>query len=216
MYERPPTPREELANTLSHGLGFLLAIFAALPLLILASLPRHDPLLLLGVTVFGLALALLYGASTMYHLLRPGRAKVFCRLLDHAAIYVLIAGTYTPFALGSLRGPLGWSVLLVVWTLALVGLALKLRFGFRYPLVSTALYLGMGWMVIFILQPLIAQIGWHGFGWLAAGGLCYTLGVGFYLWERLHYSHLYWHGFVLAGSTCHLVAVLHNVRTLAV
>lgn len=210
MYERLPSPREELANSLSHGFGFLLAVFAALPLLILRALPRRDPLLLVGATVFGLSLALLYAASTLYHLLPPGRAKVFCRLLDHAAIYVLIAGTYTPFALGALRGPLGWTVLLAVWTLAAAGFCLKLRFGFRFPLLSTALYLLMGWMSLFILRPLVAQIGWSGFAWLAAGGLCYTLGVGFYLWERLRFSHLYWHGFVLAGSACHLVAVLHN------
>lgn len=212
MFERPPTAREELANTLSHGVGFLLTVFAALPLLVLAALPHHDPLLLAGAAIFGLSLALLYAASTLYHLLPPGRSKVFCRLLDHAAIYVLIAGTYTPFALGVLRGPLGWTIFAAAWLLAAVGFGLKLRFGFRYPLVSTALYLLMGWMSLLILRPLVAGIGWEGFGWLLAGGLCYTLGVAFYLWERLHYSHLYWHGFVLAGSACHLVAILHSYR----
>ncbi len=215
MTTREPTDREEFANTLSHGLGFLLAVFAAIPLLVLSSLPRHDPFLLIGATIFGLSLTLLYAASTLYHLLPPGRAKRFCRLLDHAAIYILIAGTYTPFAVGPLRGSLGWTVLAVVWMLAGLGTALKLRFGFRYPMVSTALYLLMGWMVLLILRPLVAQIGWDGFGWLAAGGACYTLGVGFFIWERLHYSHLYWHGFVLLGSTCHLVAVLRSYAVIA-
>lgn len=208
MFERESTAREELANGLSHGVGFLLVVGAALPGLILSASRRHDGWQLFGSVVFGLSLALLYATSTLYHLLPPGRPKVFCRLLDHAAIYVLIAGTYTPFALGPLRGPLGWGVLGVVWTLAAVGTALKLRLGFRFPRLSVALYLLMGWLVLLVLRPLVIQIGWGGFGWLAAGGAFYSLGVIFFLWERLHYSHFYWHGFVLAGSACHLVAVL--------
>lgn len=208
MYERAPTVREEWANTLSHGFGFLLVVCAALPLLVATAWRQHDGWQLFGSVVYGLSLALLYAVSTLYHLFPPGRAKTFCRLLDHAAIYVLIAGTYTPFALGALRGPLGWGVLAVVWTLAAVGTALKLRVGFRFPKFSVALYLLMGWMVVLVLRPLVMQIGWSGFGWLAAGGSFYSLGVIFFLWERLHYSHLYWHGFVLAGSACHLVAVL--------
>ena len=215
MYERPPTVREELANTLSHGLGFLLVVCAALPLLVVSALRQGDGFLLVGSVVFGVSLAFLYAASTLYHLLPPGRAKGLCRVLDHAAIYILIAGTYTPFALGALRGPLGWSVLTVVWTLAAVGTALKLRVGFRFPKFSVALYLLMGWMVVLVLRPLVLQIGWGGFGWLLAGGSFYSLGVVFFLWERLHYSHLYWHGFVLAGSACHLVAVLGYAGGLA-
>ena len=129
-------------------------------------------------------------------------------MLDHAAIYVLIAGTYTPFAVGALRGPWGWSVLIVAWTLAALGVAMKLKVGFRYPKLSTAIYLLMGWMVLIVIRPLIAQIGLGGFGWVLAGGLCYSAGVIFFAWERLHYSHCYWHGFVLAGSACHFVAVL--------
>ena len=208
MTERTPTGGEELANTLSHGLGFLLAVFAALPLLVVSALRQHDGWQLFGAITFGFSLALLYAVSTLYHLLPPGRAKLFCRLLDHAAIYILIAGTYTPFALGALRGPLGWTVLVAVWTLAAVGTALKMKVGFRFPKLSVALYLLMGWLVLLVIHPLVAQIGWSGFGWLAAGGSFYSLGVIFFLWERLHYSHLYWHGFVLAGSACHLVAVL--------
>ena len=208
MTERPPTLGEELANTLSHGVGFVLAAFVALPLLVLSAWRQHDPWQLFGGIVFGASLVLLYGASTLYHLLPAGRSKRLCRVLDHAAIYVLIAGTYTPFAVGALRGPWGWSLLIVVWTLASMGVALKLRVGFRYPRLSTAVYLLMGWMVLIVIRPLIAQIGLGGFGWVLAGGLCYSLGVIFFAWERLHYSHLYWHGFVLAGSACHFVAVL--------
>ena len=208
MAERPPTAREELANTLSHGAGLFLVVFAAWPALVLSATRRHDPWLLAGGIIFGLSLAALYATSTLYHLLPEGRNKRFCRVLDHAAIYLLIAGTYTPFALGVLRGSVGGTVFVAVWTFALLGIALKLKDGFRHPLFSTALYLLMGWMVVFILGPLVAGIGWAGFGWLAAGGLCYTLGVAFYLWEQLHYSHAWWHGFVLAGSACHCVAVV--------
>ena len=208
MKDRPLTQAEELANTLSHGVGFLLAIFVALPTLVIAAWRQHDPWQLTSGIVFGLTLAFLYGASTLYHLVPPGRAKHFCRLLDHAAIYLLIAGTYTPFALGALRGPWGWSLLVIVWMLAVMGVGLKLKVGFRYPRLSTAIYLLMGWLVLIVLRPLIAQIGLGGFGWVLAGGLCYTVGVVFFVWERLLYSHCYWHGFVLAGSACHFVAVL--------
>ena len=171
MVERPLTAREELANTLSHGVGLALVIFVAWPALIVSAVRRHDGWLLAGGMIFGLSLAAL-------------------------------------FALGALRGVIGGAVFAAAWTFAALGIALKLKDGFRHPLFSTALYLLMGWMVVFILHPLIAGIGWAGFGWLAAGGLCYTLGVAFYLWEQLHYSHAWWHGFVLAGSACHCVAVV--------
>ena len=128
--------------------------------------------------------------------------------MDHSAIFLLIAGTYTPFALGALRGPWGWSVLVAVWTLAVAGITLKLRVGFRYPGWSTALYLLMGWLVVLVLRPLITQVGWTGFGWLLAGGCSYTLGVLFYVAERRRYAHVLWHGFVLVGSLCHFVAVV--------
>lgn len=208
MVERPPTAREEFANVLSHGLGLLLVLGAAIPTLVVSALRRHDPWQLAGGLVFGFSLAALYTTSTLYHLVPDGRAKRVCRLLDHAAIYVLIAGSYTPFALGVLRGMLGSAVLVVVWTLAALGVALKLRVGFRFPMLSTALYLLMGWMVLVILVPLVSRIGLGGFGWLLAGGLFYSLGVIFYLWEQLKYSHFWWHLFVLTGSACHCVAVV--------
>ena len=180
MIDRPLTRGEELANTLSHGVGFLLAVFVALPLLVSAGWHQHDAWQLFGGIIFGVTLALLYATSTLYHLVPPGRAKRFCRLLDHAAIYLLIAGTYTPFALGALRGPQGWSLLIIVWTLAALGVALKLKVGFRFPRLSTAIYLSMGWLVLIVIRPLIAQIGLDGFGWVLAGGLCYTVGGGIF------------------------------------
>jgi hemolysin III len=208
MEERHLTPGEELASSLSHALGFLLAAFVALPTLIVSALRRQDLWQLVGGSVFALSLLLLYGASALYHLLPPGRPKRVCRLLDHAAIYLLIAGTYTPFALGALRGPWGWSLLVAVWTLAIAGIQLKLRVGFRYPKLSTAIYLLMGWLVLVAIKPLVAGVGPDGFKWLLAGGLSYTFGVLFFSWERLHYAHFVWHAFVLAGSACHFVAVL--------
>lgn len=209
MNERVPTPGEELASCLSHGFG-LLASLAALPVLAWNAWRGRDFWQLVGGSVFGLTLVLLYAASTGYHLLRAGsRAKQVFRLLDHAAIYLLIAGTYTPFALGALRGPLGWGVLVAVWSLALAGILLKLRVGFRYEKISTGVYLLMGWLVVLIIRPLVAQVGLVGFGWLLAGGLSYSVGVVFFASKRLRFAHFYWHGFVLVGSACHLVAVLH-------
>lgn len=206
--ERLQSIGEEWANCLSHGLGLVLAAFVGLPVLIFEALRHHDSWQVVGGSIFGASLILLYAASTLYHLLPPGRPKQWCRLLDHSAIFLLIAGTYTPFALGALRGPWGWSVLVAVWTLAAAGITMKFRVGFRYPRVSTALYLMMGWLVLLVLRPLITQVGFVGFGWLLAGGCSYTLGVIFYVAERRRYAHVLWHGFVLVGSLCHFVAVV--------
>ncbi len=204
---RPQTTGEELANCLSHAAGLLLAAFAGLPMLVTGALRHNDTWQLVGGTVFGASLVTLYAASTLYHLLPAGRPKQWCRLMDHSAIFLLIAGTYTPFALGALRGPWGWSLLVAVWTLAIVGITLKFRVGFRYPKLSTAVYLLMGWLVLTVLRPLVAQIGPAGFGWLLAGGLSYSLGVIFFVADRRRYAHVLWHVFVLMGSLCHFVAV---------
>lgn len=205
---RPQTRGEELANALSHGFG-LVASLAALPVLVVFALRRHDAVQVAAVSVYGVTLALLFLASTAYHAAPHGtRAKQFWRLMDHGAIYLLIAGTYTPFALGALRGPWGWSLLAAIWTLALLGLAFKAGVGFRHPRLSTALYVLMGWLAIVAVRPLLATIGMAGFGWLLAGGLVYTLGVACYVLDHRRYMHFAWHLFVLGGSACHFFAVV--------
>ena len=208
MAERAQTLGEEIANSVSHGAG-LAASIAALPLLVVAAARRHDPSQVVADAIFASTLVLLYGASTVYHALprRWPRAKHVMRVVDHSAIYLLIAGTYTPFALGALHGPWGWTLLAVIWTLAVAGIALKAGLGFRYPRLSTAVYLLMGWLVVVAIHPLLLAVGVNGLAWLLAGGVCYTGGVLFYTRPRMRYAHLVWHLFVLGGSACHLVAV---------
>jgi len=199
---------EEIANSVTHGAG-LLASIAVVPVLVLTAVGRRDPWQIVGGAVFGATLVLLYLASTLYHALPAGRAKAVLRVVDHAAIYLLIAGTYTPFTLGALRGPWGWALLGTIWGLALLGIAAKCTLGFRFPRLSTLLYLAMGWLVLIGLQPLVARVAPAGIAWLVAGGLCYTGGVVFYAMDgRLRYSHALWHVFVMAGSVCHVLAVL--------
>ena len=198
---------EEIANSITHGVA-LLASFAALPLLILAA-SGGDAWRLVGAIVFGVALVLLYLTSTLYHALPVSRAKHVFRILDHSAIYVLIAGTYTPFTVGALRGPWGWMLLITVWVLAALGIVAKCTVGFRYERLSTVLYVAMGWLAVVALRPLLTHVSPVGLVWLVAGGICYTGGVAFYVTDRrLRYGHALWHGFVMAGSVCHFCAVL--------
>jgi hemolysin III len=205
--ERKQTLGEEIASSVTHGVGVILSLIA-LPTLIIVALARHDVWQVVGGAIFGTTLLLLYGASTLYHALPSPRAKRVFRVLDHAAIYLLIAGTYTPFALGVLRGGWGWSLLGAVWTLAAIGIVVKATWGFRAARLSTAVYLAMGWLIVVAMQPLVARIGIAGVAWLLAGGLAYSAGVVFFAWERLRYGHMVWHLFVLAGSVFHFVAVL--------
>lgn len=198
---------EEIANSVTHGVGVLLSLIA-LPTLVVLAARRHDTWQIVGGAVFGTTLLLLYSASTLYHAIPSPRARTVFRVLDHSAIYLLIAGTYTPFALGVLRGRWGWSLLIAVWSLAALGIVLKATHGFRYAKLSTAVYIAMGWLIVVALRPLTAQIGLGGIAWLLAGGLAYTAGVIFFAWDRLRYGHMIWHLFVLAGSICHFVAVL--------
>ena len=163
---------------------------------------------MVGAVVFGVSAALLYFTSTLYHAIPTPRAKRVLRVVDHGAIYVLIAGTYTPFTLGVLRGPWGWTLLGLIWGLAALGIVLKAMGGIRYPRLSLALYLAMGWLVVVAAKPLWQLVPAWGLFWLAAGGLAYTAGVGFYAASRLPYRHFVWHLFVLAGTACHAVAVL--------
>ncbi len=205
---RRQSPAEEVANSVSHGLGFIASLVAGATLLNEVA-RRGEPLQVLGASVFAVALALVYLTSTLYHVVPHGRLKRAFRVLDHSAIFLLIAGTYTPFTLGVLRGPWGWTLFGLVWALAVGGIGLKAVVGVRYPRVSTVLYLVMGWLAVLAIGPLWSRLPLEGWSWLAAGGLAYTAGVVFYATDsRLRFGHLLWHLFVLAGSACHFVAVL--------
>jgi len=200
------TVGEEIAHSITHGLGAVLSV-AALVLLVVRAVAGGDPWRVVSFAIFGTTLVLLYTASTLYHALTPTRAKSIFNVLDHAFIYLLIAGTYTPFLLVSLRGPWGWSMFGVVWGLAITGGVFKVWFTGRYRLLSTLLYVGLGWLSVIAIKPMLANVPPAGLGWLLAGGVAYTGGAVFYLWRNLRYSHAVWHVFVLAGSFCHFVAV---------
>lgn len=203
-------PREELANSLTHGLGVVLSV-AGLVLLVLFSARYGDAWHVASTAIFGSTLLLLYVSSTLYHSFRDARIKQLLQKLDHAAIFLLIAGTYTPFVLVTLRGPWGWSLFGIVWGLAIIGVVLKFWLAGRFRLVSTLIYLGMGWLVLVAIRPLVAALPTGGLRLLVAGGLCYTGGAVFYLWKRLPYQHALWHLFVLGGSACHWAAVFFFV-----
>lgn len=201
------TRGEEIANWVTHGIGALLSV-AGLTLLIVFSSLRGDAWHVVSFTVFGLTLLLLYTFSTLYHARRSGRGKAVLLKFDHAAIFLLIAGTYTPFLLTNLRGPWGWSLFGVVWGLCGAGAVFHFFGGSRYRLTSTIAYLFAGWLIVVAAKPLIASVPPGGLWLLLAGGLCYTFGVVFFLWQRLRYHHAVWHTFVLGGSACHFLAVL--------
>ncbi|MDD3180846.1 MAG: hemolysin III family protein [Opitutaceae bacterium] len=204
------TPREEFAHSLTHGLGAGLSV-AGLTLLIVFSVLYGNAWHVVSTAIFGATLVLLYTASTLYHSMRGERLKQLFRKFDHAAIFLLIAGTYTPFVLVPLRGPWGWSMFGVVWGLAVAGITLKFWFTGRFRFVSTLIYLGMGWLVLIAIKPLVASLPRAGLAWLVAGGVCYTFGTVFYVWKRLPYHHVVWHLCVLGGSACHWVAVFRYV-----
>lgn len=201
---------EEVAHSVTHGIGLLAAVVGLVVLVVLTA-ATHDPWRITACAIYASTLVLLYGASTLYHALSATRARAVFRVLDHSAIFLLIAGTYTPFALVSLRGPWGWTLLAIVWGLAVLGVTAKAVFGMRWPILSTALYVCMGWVVVIAAKPLVAHVPPAGIAWLAAGGIAYTGGVVFYAWTRLRYSHAIWHVFVLAGSVCHYIAVIRYV-----
>jgi len=203
-----------LANAITHGIGAGLAIAGAVCLI--AASTRGSVRLIASCCVFSGALVLVYVCSTLYHSLVRTRARPVLHILDHSAIYVLIAGTYTPFTLVSLRGTLGWAVFAVEWSLALAGVLSKSfameRFKRRrLAILSTAVYLFQGWFIIFVARSLVQAIGWHGMLWLGAGGLAYTLGIVFFALDRRPYFHAAWHIFVLAGSVAHYFAILFYV-----
>ncbi len=206
MPARLQTHGEEIANSVSHGIGFLAAV-AVTPLLVVAAIP-HGAGSIVGVSIFAVTMAALYLTSTLYHALPRARAKRVFRVLDHGAIFLLIAGTYTPFTLGVLRGGWGWALFGAIWGLALAGVIFKAIVAFRYPIISTAIYVAMGWLALIAVQPLWQRMPHQGFLWLLAGGLAYTGGVAFYAAKRVRYSHFAWHLCVLAGTTCHFFAVI--------
>ncbi|AOW15090.1 hemolysin III [Hydrogenophaga crassostreae] len=197
----------ERFNSISHGVGAVLALIGATVLITLAAL-LADPWKIVGFSVYGVALVLLYLASTLYHALR-GRAKAVFQKIDHCSIYLLIAGSYTPFALISLRGPWGWTLLGIVWSLALLGMAQEIWLARGARVWSMVIYLLMGWLAMVAVVPLWQALTPAGFAWLAAGGACYTLGIAFYATDhKLRHGHGVWHLFVLGGSTCHFLTLL--------
>jgi hemolysin III len=201
--------RWELANALTHGAGAVASLVGG-AVLIAGAAAYGDAWKVAASAVFAATLVLLYTASTLYHAARSPKARARLQVFDHCAIYLLIAGTYTPFTLLGLRGGWGWSLFGVAWGLAAAGVAFKLFFTGRFPRVSTAIYLGMGWMVIVAAVPMLEALSPTTIGWLVAGGLAYTGGTAFYH-NRCPYAHAVWHLFVLAGSVCHYVAVATHV-----
>jgi hemolysin III len=211
--DREQSPPEEITNSLSHGLGGVAAVIGA-PLLIRHAARYGDPWFMVGTSVFAATIILLYLSSTFYHALPVGKAKRVFRHIEHSAIFLLIAGTYTPLMLGVLRGAWGWSLLGTIWSIAVVGVMLQIfeKFSFSAPKFSTGLYLLMGWVIVVAIVPLSERMPTMGLVWLVAGGLAYTAGVVFYVTDaRLRYGHLVWHLFVMAGTACHYLAVFWSV-----
>jgi len=198
---------EEIANSATHGLGLLLSIVGLVVLVVLAAL-RGDTWHIVSSAIYGATLVLLYTASTFYHAIPHERAKTVFRVLDHSAIFVLIAGTYTPFTLVNLRGAWGWALFGTVWGLAIIGVLLESTARQRLRVLSHILYISLGWMVMIAIKPLLGSVATGGLVLLVAGGLAYTGGVVFYAWRKLPFNHAIWHLFVLAGSVCHYFSIL--------
>lgn len=198
-----------IANSVTHGIGAALAIAGAVVLVVTTL--GGTAWQIASCLVFGCTLVLVYICSTLYHSLVRTRARHVLQIIDHSAIYLLIAGTYTPFALVSLRGQLGWLLFAIVWGLAILGILFKSFAIGRFAIASVVVYVGMGWLGVFVMRPLLHALTWHGIVWIVLGGLLYTVGIVFFAFDRLSYFHALWHLFVLAGSTCHYFAVLFYV-----
>lgn len=204
---------EEVANALTHGAGVVLSVGGLVSLIIVAAL-HGGTMKIVSCCVYGVTLVCLYAASTLYHAIVSPRWKRIFKIIDHCCIYLLIAGTYTPFALVSLHGPWGWTLFGIVWGLAVIGILFKLWFVDHMPIASTVVYIAMGWLIVIAIKPLVTVVSMSEFAWLLMGGLLYTAGVIFFGWKNLRYGHAIWHVFVLAGSICHYVAVLTYVAQL--
>jgi hemolysin III len=203
-------PAEEVANSLTHGAGLALSIAGFIVLVILAAM-RGSAWRIVSCAVYGSTLISLYTASTLYHSIRSRRLKRVLKVCDHSAIYLLIAGTYTPFLLVNLRGSWGWSLFAVIWGLAMTGILFKVWFVEHFPVLSTVVYLLMGWLALLAIKPMLLLVPHSGLLWLLTGGVLYTVGVVFYAWKTVPYNHAIWHSFVLAGSICHYFAVFCSV-----
>ena len=208
--EKPYSAGEELAHSITHGIGIFIGI-AVLVLLVVFSSLRKGVWEIVSCAVYGTTFILLYMGSTLYHALRHPRAKQVMKAVDHAAIYLLIAGTYTPYALAPLRGGLGWTIFGAIWGCALVGILFKIFFTGRFRAVSLFSYLFMGWFCLIAVKPLYRELSTAGFLLLAAGGICYTVGAVFYASKSLKWSHAIWHLFVLLGSLCHFFSILFGI-----
>lgn len=198
---------EEIASSVIHGVGALLAV-AGLVAMLVVSITSGSTLSIISISIYGSSMILLYTASTMYHAIQNKKAKYIFKAIDHSSIYLLIAGTYTPFTLVVLGGLWGWVMLIVVWAIALAGILLEVLGRQRSRTVSLLIYLGMSWLVVIVIKPLLAGLAWPGLLWLVAGGLLYSAGVVFYVQKKTSYMHAVWHLFVLAGSACHFITVL--------
>lgn len=206
--KRNQSGREETANAISHGIGLIGALIGT-PFLITQALCHGETIFVVGVSIFCATMIMLYLGSTVYHALPASKAKRVFLLVEHSAIFMLIAGTYTPFTFGVLKGAWGWTLFGIIWGLAVVGIALKVFQKKQHPFLSTSLYLLMGWVILIAIEPLLANVPTAGLLWLLAGGLSYTVGVAFFATDsKLKYGHFIWHIFVLAGTTCHFFAVL--------
>lgn len=202
----------EIINSITHGVGVLLSVAALVLLVVFASLRDADAWKIVSFSIYGASLILLYMASTLFHAARRGKTKNFLNMFDHSSIFILIAGTYTPFCLVSLRGPWGWTVFGIIWGLAIAGVLFKVFFySDKLRFISTILYLGMGWLILIALGPLIKNVPNGGLYWLLAGGISYSVGVLFYLWRKYKINHIIWHLFVLGGSICHFFAIFFHV-----
>lgn len=207
LQERPQSLGEEIANSVSHGLG-LLAALAAFPVLVIVAHQHGTVTGIVGASVFATTMVLLYLTSTIFHALTGQRAKRVFQILDHSAIYLLIAGTYTPFTLGVLRGSWGWTLFGLVWGFAAIGIVLKAIGGIRYTAISTLVYIAMGWLILIAADTAWTLVPKWGLFWLLAGGIAYTAGAAFFIAERIRYFHFVWHLLVVAGTACHFIAVL--------
>ncbi len=201
------TKEEEIINAILHGIGLGLAIAAFVVLVVVAN-RTGDIWRLVSFSIYGATLIILYLSSTLYHSFPQGKVKDVFEIFDHAAIYLLIAGTYTPLTLVALRGPLGWTIFTIVWSIALIGIVFKIFWVKKFVILSTILYIVMGWLIIFAIKPLFSIITTKSIVFLIIGGVLYTIGTIFYVWRKIKYHHAIWHLFVLGGSICHFFTIL--------